>query len=186
MTVRDLLAWLGRSPGLLATILLIPPLLAFLLSRLPQPRPNTRSRPLVWRRYLYAGLVYLVCVPGTFAAVLTGYTLFFTRGNLLDVDPLVYLLPIVSMVVTLVLIGKTTSFADIPGFDRLQGFMVLLGTTFLIALAVHKTFIGVVFVARLAELGAIALVVFALLKWGSYTLFRRKDEPATKPPSLRW
>ena len=80
-----------------------------------------------------------------FAGVLTAYALFFTKENLLDVSIVVYLLPIVSMVVTLVLIRKNVSFEDVPGFERLSGLMVMIACSFAIALVIQKTRIWIVF-----------------------------------------
>jgi len=44
-------------------------------------------------KYAYSVLVYLSCLPGVFAGVLTAYALFFTKENLLDVSLLVNILP---------------------------------------------------------------------------------------------
>jgi len=80
-----------------------------------------------------------------FAGVLTAYALFFTKENLLDVSIVVYLLPIISMVVTLVLIRKNVSFEDVPGFERLSGLMVMIACSFAIALVIQKTRIWIIF-----------------------------------------
>ena len=56
---------------------------------------------------------------GLFAAVITAYGLFFTRTNLLEVNLLVYALPIVSMAFTLLAVRRNVEFESIPGFDRL-------------------------------------------------------------------
>jgi hypothetical protein len=135
-------------------------------------------------KYFYSVLVYLSCVPGTFAAVITAYTFFFTRENLMDVNPLVYFLPLVSMVATLVLIHKNVAFDLVPGFDRLEGLMVMIACSFVFALAIQKTKIWVVFGGSIGGLFLLAAGVFALLKWGVYMLFRRRDEPKQAPPSF--
>jgi len=73
--------------------------------------------------------VYLVCIPGLLASVLTSYSLFFRHADLLNVNLAVYFLPIISMIVTLILIHKTVNFEKrarlrphfwIDGHDRLQ------------------------------------------------------------------
>ena len=101
-----------------------------------------------------------------FASVLTAYTLFISRENLLDVNPLVYFLPVVSMVVTLVFIRKNVSFDEVPGFDRLSGLMVMVGCSFAVALAIQKTNIWIFFGGSIERLFILAAGVFALLKWG--------------------
>lgn len=180
MTTRELIQWLGQHPLPLASIFLLLPLLSWLCGRLHGP---DRGGEAPWK-FLYAILVYLVCIPGMFAAVLTGYALFFTRENLLDANLLVYLLPLASMVVTLVLIRKSVSFDLVPGFDRLSGLMVMIGCSFGVALAIQKTNIWILFGGPIAQLFVIATAVFALLKWGTYSLFRKKDEPRMDPPGM--
>ena len=129
-------------------------------------------------------LVYISCVPGLFAAVVTGYMLFFTSANLLEVNALVYLLPAASMVVTLILLGKNVDFDAVPGFHRLSGLMTLIGVSFAIALAISKTRLWIFFGGSIVLLFAIAAVVFVFMKWGARALFRRRDEPRESPPAF--
>jgi hypothetical protein len=180
MTTRDLIQWAGQHPVILLPAFVAPPGLAWLVGRL-HGKENGRLPP--WN-YLYAVLVYLVCVPGMFAGVITAYTIFFSGENLLDANLLVYVLPIASMVATLVLIRKNVSFDDVPGFDRLSGLMAMVGCSFVIALAIQKTRIFVFFGGSIEKLFLLAAGVFALLKWGTYMLFRRRDEPRQDPPKF--
>jgi hypothetical protein len=114
--------------------------------------------------------------------MLTAHTPWFTNENRLDVSVLVDLLPIVSMVATLGLIGRNVGFDRVPGFDRLWGLMVMLGCSFGIALFIQKTRIWVIFGGSIATLLVLALGIFALLKWASHMLFRRRDEPTWAIP----
>ena len=180
MTTRDLIQWAGEHSVVLLPAFIAPPVLAWLVGRL-HGRDQGKFAP--WK-YLYAVLVYLVCVPGMFAGVITAYTLFFSGENLLDANLLVYFLPIASMVATLVLIRKNVSFDDVPGFDRLSGLMVMVGCSFIIALVIQKTRIFVFFGGSIEKLFLLAAGVFALLKWGTYMLFRRRDEPKQERPPL--
>jgi hypothetical protein len=123
-----------------------------------------------------------VCVPGIGAAILTAYTLFFTSESILDKNLLVYVLPVVSMGLTLGLMRKSVSFEEVPGFDRLSGLMVLIGVTFVLVLAVRKTFIGIFFVGSITKLVLLGTAVFALLRWATRSLFRGAGEPRAKPP----
>jgi len=180
MTIRELTELAGKQPWLLVATFVALPLLAWTLGRI-HGRGNGGGTP--WK-YIYSILVYLVCVPGMFAAILTAYALFFTRENLLDVNLLVYVLPLVSMIATLVFIRKNVSFDLIPGFDRLSGLMMMIGCSFAIALAIQKTNIWVVFGGTIEKLFLLAAGVFALLKWGTYMLFRGRDEPKTERPKV--
>ncbi len=178
MSVRELIAAIGEYQIAVAATLAAVPVLAFVVTLL-HPKGEGGQSP--WR-YIYALLVYFACLPGIMAAVLTGYTMMFIKANLLDANAVVYFLPIVSMVVTLMVMKRQVDFDEIPGFDRLSGLMVLLGITFMILLAIEKTRIWIVFGGGFTALLAIVAVVFALLKWGGYMLFRRRDEPKIDMP----
>ena len=178
MTTRDLIHHADQHPVALAVALAAPPVAAWVVGRLHN-RGQGGTEP--WN-YFYAVLVYLACVPGIFAGVLTGYTLFFSRENLLDTNLLVYFLPIVSMILTLVLIRKNVAFDEVPGFDRLSGLMVMVGCSFAIALAIQKTKIWILFGGSIERLLLLAAGIFGLLKWGAYMLFRRRDEPKAERP----
>jgi hypothetical protein len=180
MTTRELIEIAGHHTAILVGLFVAPPLGAWLCG-LRHGRGEGAASP--WK-YAYSVLVYLACIPGLFAGVLTAYTLFISRENLLDVNPLVYFLPIVSMIVTLILIRKNVSFDDVPGFDRLSGLMAMIGCSFALALAIEKMRLWVVFHGSIAWLLLLAAGVFALLKWGTYMLFRRRDEPKQAPPNL--
>ncbi len=180
MTTRDLIQLAGQHPVGLLLAFVAPPVLAWLAGR---GHGNEQGKHAPWK-YLYALLVYLVCVPGMFAAVITAYTLFFSGESLLDANLLVYFLPLASMVATLVLIRKNVSLDDVPGFDRLTGLMVMVGGSFVIALVIQKTRIFVFFGGSIEKLFLLAAGVFALLKWGTYMLFRRAAEPKREPPKF--
>lgn len=165
---------------MLAGMFVFAPLAAWLCGQL-HGRGNGANPP--WK-YCYSILVYLTCVPGVFAGVLTAYALFFTNENLLDVSFLVYILPIISMIVTLALIRKSVSFEAIPGFERLSGLIVMIGISFAIALMIQKTRIWVVFGGSIDRLILLAIGVFALLKWGAYMLFRGREEPRQERPKF--
>ncbi len=180
MTTRDLILLAGQHPVVLAAAFIVPPVAAWGLGQIHE---RTRGGTAPWK-YFYSVLVYLACVPGMFASVLTAYTLFISRENLLDVNPLVYFLPVVSMVVTLVFIRKNVSFDEVPGFDRLSGLMVMVGCSFAVALAIQKTNIWIFFGGSIERLFILAAGVFALLKWGTCRLFRRRDEPPMERPKF--
>ena len=180
MTTRDLIQGAGKHPVLLMTACIAPPVLTWLAGRF---HGKDQGKLAPWK-YLYAVLVYLVCVPGMFAGVITAYTLFFSGENLLDSNLLVYFLPIASMIATLVLMRKNVAFDDVPGFQRLSGLMVMVGCSFVIALVIQKTRIWIFFGGSIEKLFLLAAGVFALLKWGTYMLFRRRDEPKQEPPKF--
>lgn len=180
MTTRDLIKLAGEHQLVLFLAFLAPPVIVE-LTRWLHGRDRGKFAP--WK-YLYTLLVYVACVPGMFAGVITAYTFFVTKENLLDANLLVYFAPIVSMIVTLILIRKNVSFDDVPGFERLFGLMIMLACSFAIALAVQKMKLFVFFGGSIDRLFLLAAGVFAILKWGTHLLFRRRDEPKQEAPKL--
>ncbi len=181
MTIQELLLQAGRYPWTLLGVFVSVPLATRVVGRL-HGRGQGGTTP--WR-YLYATLIYISCAPGLFATVVTTYTLFFTSVNLLEVNALVYLLPVASMVVTLVLLGQNVDFAAVPGFHRLSGLMTLIGVSFAVALAISKTRLWLFFGGSIFLLFAIAAVAFGFMKWGAHALFRRRADPRERPPDFR-
>ena len=165
----------------LLAILIALPVLTWLLGLI---HGEGKAQLAPWK-YCYSVLVYCVCLPGIFAAVLCAYSMFFIRQNMLEVNLLVYVLPLISMALTLVLIGKRADFNKIPGFDRLSGFMIVIGITFAFALAIQKTFVGVFFWGSFQKLGALIVGVFVLLQWGTHTMFRRGKEAKRTFPKIK-
>jgi hypothetical protein len=180
MTTRELIRLADQHPIALAATFVVPPIAAWVLGHI---HAKAQGGFAPWK-YFYSVLVYVACVPGMFACVLTAYTLFISHENLLDVNPLVYFLPIVSMITTLMFIRKNVSFDEVPGFERLSGLMVMVGCSFAVALAIQKTNIWIFFGGSIERLFLLAAGVFALLKWGTYRLFRRRDEPPMERPKL--
>lgn len=181
MTTREFIDWMAALPTwAIAAAFVVPPALAFAL-RFVHGRDNGKDAP--WR-YLYALLVYWSCLPGVLAAVVVGYMLFFRNEDLLDLNVLLYILPPVSMAVTLALIRKNVSFDDVPGFDRLSGLIAVIAVTFVLVLAVHKTRLWLVFGGSIFVLAAFVMGLIGILQWGLYSLFRRTDEPKRERPGL--
>ena len=180
MTVQELLEHAGRYPWILAGVFVSAPILTWAAGRL---HDRERGGATPWN-YLYAALVYVTCVPGVFAAVVTGYTLFFTSASLLEVNALVYLLPVVSMVATLILVGRNVDFDAVPGFHRLSGLMTLIAVSFALALAISKTRLWIVFGGSIFLLFGLAAVAFVFMKWGARALFRRRNEPKERSPGF--
>lgn len=159
MTIREALTFVGSNPIWLLAWFAGAPALAAILGLVHQ-RDAGALAP--WR-YVYSALVYAACIPGTFALVLTGYALLFTHENLLDVNVLVYVLPIVSMALTLMVIGRRVSFLALPGFGRLSGLMGMLAIGFVFALAAERTHVLLMFGGSMFGVMMLAGIAFAAL-----------------------
>jgi len=178
MNIQQLLDLTQNFSQEILIFLVIVPLLSWMLVFV-HGKKNGEKNP--WR-YIYSILIYLSGVPGMFSLVLTGYALFFTHESLLQVNMLVYLLPIVSMVVAFFMMKRHLDLEKIPGFDRLSGLMVMIGVSFVLALVVMKLRIFVFFGGSIFMLFALAAGAFALLKWGAFSFFRKSDETKRKIP----
>ncbi len=171
MSLRDLLTWLNSHSWQLMLLLVWPPTLSFLLSF----KSGRKKESHLKLKYLYSVIVYSTTIPGILATVLTGYALFFTKENLLDVNLITYLAPIVAMLATLFLVAKNIDFNDIPGFDRISGLMLMIGLTFLIVLGVAKTRIWLIFGSSIFMLFGLCVGVFVALRWGASLLIHGKQ-----------
>lgn len=171
MTVREFTEMIASFPAYKVLLFFtVPPLVSFLAGILHGKGKGNASP---WK-YIYSVLIYWVCVPGIFSAVMTLYTIFFTGENLLDQNILIYILPVVSMVVSLVFINKNVSFDDIPGFDRIYGLMIIIAIVFAMVLIVHKTRLWVFFGGSIFLLVFFIIILLAVLEWGAHLLFKKK------------
>lgn len=151
MTVAELIQLVGRRPGAVITYFALMPVLAWLLGQLHGVGAGAR-RPL---RYAYSVLVYLCTVPGIFALLLLAYSLGVARADLLRLDLLIYILPIVAMGVTLAVIRRRVALRRLPGFERVSGLALLLGVVFVASLVLTRTHIGIFFGAGLTTFGVL-------------------------------
>jgi len=170
MTIEELLSLMSSTPLTVLLVFLFPPLYALLLKLLTSPTKSTQSP---WR-YFYAVLVYLTCIPGLIMSILTAYQLFVQRANLLSLDIGVYLLPIISMLITLLLIRSQISFKDIPGFNRLSGLMLMLASAFGIIFILDRLRLLVIFHGSILWLLGLAALLFVLMKLGLKALNKRR------------
>lgn len=172
MTTRDILTALGQSPMLLALLLGGPPLLALVLGWLHPHGKGGRS-PF---KYGYSLAVYTACAFGVLALVVDAYTIVFTRENLLDANALVTIAPLLTMGLTLGLVGRNVDFRALPGFDRVSGLLLMLAATFAIVLVIAKIKFVVLFHGSFWNLALLGVGIFLLLKYGAHLMFRRKRQ----------
>ncbi len=165
-TVEDAIRYIGDYPLYVTAFLGLPPLLALITGIFHKPTFIVSAVD-----YFYSVLVYMVCVPGIISSVLIAYTLFFTRGNLLQVNIPVYFMPVIAMIVTLALIKRKTAFKRLPGFDHLAGLMIVIGITYVILLLIYKTRIFIGFFSSVFSLLLFGVFLFVLLKIGLKKLF---------------
>lgn len=128
MTLGQFFDYLSANPFVVLAFFIGIPFTALLAGMLGKGEGHLSP----WK-YLYSALIYLVCVPGIFAAALAVYLFLFQRGgNIFNVNLLTQVLPIASMILTLGIIRRNAPFKSIPGFDRLSGLMMMIFTVFVL------------------------------------------------------
>jgi hypothetical protein len=168
MTIRDLYFWSQEHPRVLILFFGALPLLAEILGIFVK----NRMQPNRAIACAMGVLVYLACIPGMFALMLTGAVFLFDRQDVRDLDLLVTILPIASMGLTLGLLWRRVDLQVVPGFERLSGLMVLLGVSFGVVFILSRFFLVGVLHGSITALVTAAAVVFAALKLGSRKLFK--------------
>lgn len=135
MTLREFFDYLGEHPLAIVGFFLLVPLTALLAGWMG--RDEGHQSP--WK-YLYAFLVYAVCIPGIFSVALSVYLFLFERGgSILNANLLTQVIPVVSMVLTLSIIRRAVAFEYIPGFGKLSSLMMTIGAVFLLMYLLDRT-----------------------------------------------
>lgn len=134
MTLRDFFDYLGDNPVVLIAFFVGIPFTALLAGMLGRGEGNQSP----WK-YLYAVLIYAVCIPGIFAVALSVYLFLFERGSIMNVNVLLQILPIVSMVLTLALIRRNADFDGIPGFGKISSLMLMIGAVIVLMYILDRT-----------------------------------------------
>lgn len=128
MTLREFFDYLSANPAVMLFYFLGIPFTAFLTGILGKGEGHLTP----WK-YLYATLIYLVCVPGIFAAALAVYLFLFERGgSIFNVNLLTQVLPVASMILTLGIIRRNAPFEHIPGFNKLSSLMLMIASVFVL------------------------------------------------------
>ena len=134
MTLRELFDYLSANPLVVVAyffLLLITAILAGMLGR-----GEGHLSP--WK-YLYTAIVYLVCVPGIFAAALAVYLFLFEQGgSIYNVNLLTQVLPIAAMLITLNVVLRNVAFGYIPGFGKLTDLMMTIFTVFVLMYLLNR------------------------------------------------
>lgn len=134
MTLRELFDYLSANPLTVVayfSLLLITAILAGIMGK-----GEGHLSP--WK-YLYAAIIYLVCVPGIFAASLAVYLFLFEQGgSIYNVNLLTQALPVAAMLITLNVVRQNVAFGYIPGFGKLTDLMMTIFTVFLLMYLLNR------------------------------------------------
>lgn len=121
MTLKELFEYIGQHPNHVIFFFALIPFAALLGTFLDGDRGHTSP----WK-YIYSVLIYLVCIPGLFVLTLNIYIFLFEKGSIMNFDLVTQLIPMVSMVLTLLVIRNNMDMQLIPGFNKLSGLLMLI------------------------------------------------------------
>lgn len=176
MTTYELMHAAGQHPGGLAMALGGPVLVALALQLGPQdPRGNS-----LWA-YAWSLVVYLSSVPGMLAAAVLLYSVALPRHDLLKLDLLTTALPVLGMVATLSLAHRKVRLGELPGVDRLGGFLMLLAVTMVSLIAIDRLRIAMVFHGSFWQFLGLGVGLFVAFKLGLAKLFGKRPEARRLP-----
>ena len=172
MTLQEFFKLLGENPSYVLMYFGVIPFTALLAGFMGQGEGHISP----WK-YLYSVLIYLVCVPGIFAFTLNVYLFLFERRSVLESDIFTQILPIISMVATLLIIRKNVSYKDIPGFDKLSGLVMMILATFAFMWLLDKTHIYVISYLPFWQAILIFVALFLVIRFGWSRLINSTDTP---------
>lgn len=159
MTLGEFFEAVSDNRGLLLGYFLIIPLIALLALLFSKGQGHLSP----WK-YLYTVLIYLVCIPGIFAVSLSVYLFLFERKSIMETNMFTQVLPILSMILTLILIRRQVDFDLVPGFDKISGLITILAVL-----------IGVMWIIDRTHIYSITIIPFyvvVLILVGGFLLIR--------------
>jgi hypothetical protein len=171
MTLQDFFELLAENPIWILSYFLLIPFTALLAGVLGKGEGELSP----WK-YLYSALIYLVCVPGIFAVTLSIYVFVFERRSIFQTDIYTQILPVVSMVATLLLIRKNADLNLIPGFDKISGLIMMIAAALAIMWFVDRTHIWVVSYLPFYQAVLIFIGLLLVVRFGWSRFFRRSEK----------
>ena len=155
MTLKEFFELLAVNPAyIIGFFLLIP--FAALVGTIIGRGEEAES---VWR-YYYAALIYLVTVPGIFSVTLNIYLFLFERRSVMEADIFTQILPIISMIATILIIRRQVNLERLPGFGKLSGLIWMIAAVLIIMWFLEKTRI---YVFSYLPIGYVFLILVGLL-----------------------
>ena len=136
MTLGEFFELCGRNPMLVLGYFILIPLIALLAMLFSKGEGHLSP----WK-YLYSVLIYMVCIPGIFAVTLSVYLFLFERRSIMDTNMYTQVLPILSMIITIILIKKQVNLDLVPGFGKLSGLITIISVLMIVMWIIDKTHI---------------------------------------------
>ena len=134
MTLKDFFDLVSEQPIYVVFFFLMIPITALLTGWIAKGEGNDSP----WK-YLYSSLLYLVCVPGIFAISLGVYLFLFERRSIFEMNVMMEVLPVFSMIATILIVRRNADVNQIPGFDKLSGLVMMICSALAIMWFIDRT-----------------------------------------------
>ncbi len=162
MTLQQFFDMIQANPNFSLYFFLGIPAIALVIGWISEP--DSYRSP--WN-YLFAVLVYAICIPGIFAVTLNIYFFFWERRSIMDTEMMIQFFPILSMVLTIAIIRRFVNLDDVPGFDKLTGFILIIGVILTLMWVLDRTHIYAIsfmpfYIVLLVIVGGILLIRYGL------------------------
>lgn len=128
-------------------------------------------------KYVHSVLIYLACIPGIFAIVLNLYLFVFERQSIMDTNLYTQILPIITMMFTLMFISKNVPLKSIPGFGKVSGLMIVLFSIFILMWIMEKTRLLIFSYMPIQYVGLLFLAILIAVMYG-FRKFVKDDSSA--------
>ena len=161
MTLKELFSYIGQNPNFVLFYFLIIPVTALLCGILGKNEGHLSP----WK-YLYAFLIYCVSIPGIFAVALNIYFFLFQRGDVMQTDVYMQILPIFVLLVTIWLIRRNVDLELIPGFKTLAGLWLMMFASMSLMFLLDRTRIFVFSYLPFQYLLFIFILLFVVIYFG--------------------
>ncbi len=126
MTVQELFSFVGENPYYVLLYFISLPIIAGIVGLLGDDKCYQSP----WKE-LYMIIIYAVMLPGIFALFFNLYIFLFDRRSIMNFDIFSQILPIVSMIITLLVVRKYVEFDAIPGFGKMSGLIMVISAIIL-------------------------------------------------------
>ncbi|MBP7273176.1 MAG: hypothetical protein KA974_05010 [Saprospiraceae bacterium] len=161
MTVQQLFDLLTQQPQYLIAYFLLLPLIALIAGFMSSGEGHLSP----WK-YLFSLLIYLACVPGVFSITLNVYLFLFERRSIFQSDVYMQVLPIISMLITLLILRRFVNFTYIPGFDKISGLIMMIAAVIIFMWFIDRTHIYSITYIPFYQLIILFIVLLLVIRWG--------------------
>lgn len=167
MTLQEFFDLITSNPAYIIFYFTIVPIAALLANVLGKGEGNDSP----WN-YLYSILIYLVCIPGIFSVTLNVYLFLFEKQSIFDSEIFTQILPILSMVFTILIIRNNANLDTIPGFGKLSGLIMMITATLIIMFFLDRTRIYIFSHVPISHAIGAFIVLLLVIRYGWRQLSR--------------